>query len=529
MKRVFGYVLAPSPVNSIGNMLIKLLAIVYLIAIVPLWWQVVPLIGENGLLPAKDLLSNAWKTEGVWAIYRFPSLFWIYPANVTLKVLVIAGCGGALLMLTRWKFQGSFIAWICFLSLCTIAGDFLVIIIDLFLAETGFLVIWLAWFIQYKNYVPRVVHWAFLTLNFRLWFCMGVNKFLHPTPEWSEFTFFDYFFSNQPMPAPLAWYGAKLPHFLHVISIAGIAIAEIPLPFLIFGTKGMRWVAFFVLNALSVSIIIFGNYGYFNWLSIVISLFILRDTDIKYFRNKSMATVISFGIWPQLIAGLVSMLILLQIMYVGLSFDKEGRNRQYHFNYPFYYKSTESLHGVFSGLNTVLKITANARMVTPYGLFSSIPKKRIELRFLVSSDSVNWEPVRFKYVPSSNTQYMKWFAPYYPRLDHLMFYETVGAGNYLFNPVNIYYRAGNNWTCRFIQALKNKDQNILSLIEKTPVTTPIKYVKVEAWKLRFTTEDERNKRGDIWVGEYCKTVYNGYINDPLPCRPLLTAEDVSKF
>jgi hypothetical protein len=243
-----------SEARIVFNLFHRALGLVYLVAFIPLFWEIEPLIGQNGLQPAADLLYKTYSSQGYFAsILQFPSLFHLYPNNNTLYILITAGCIASICMVINFHvFISASIAWICFLSITSIGGDFFIIIIDLFLAEVGFLSIFSSYSIQYKNYIPNIIWWVFKMLNFKLWFSMGVIKFYHPAVTWTSLTFFDTFFQAQPMPTPLAKIFHQSPQLLKTIAIVFIFIGELLVPFFVFGKRLLRWfsVLTFLLSAL---------------------------------------------------------------------------------------------------------------------------------------------------------------------------------------------------------------------------------------------------------------------------------------
>ena len=101
---------------------------------------------------------------------------------------------------------------------------------------------------------------------------------------------------------------------------------------------------------------------------------------------------------------------------------------------------------------------------------------------------------QFKYLPSGYTDYLGFYAPYYPRLDHLFFYETIAAQNYKWNPLNKFYTDKNPWIATFINKLlaNDKTQNQLLKLnpfENKPAPT---YIKAELFQLSFSKNSERH-------------------------------------
>ena len=132
-------------------------------------------------------------------------------------------------------------------------------------------------------------------------------------------------------------------------------------------------------------------------------------------------------------------------------------------------------------------------MCNPYGVFRGIPYYHSEIRLSGSEDSIHWQTYEFKYVPSGKTDYLGFYAPYYPRLDHLFFYLIIAAPNYKWNPLNRYYNENNNWVCRFINKLLDNDPKTTQLMKHNPFEEKQapNYIKAEVFRLSFTKDDNR--------------------------------------
>lgn len=485
------------------------MGLVYFVAIFPVIFQYEALIGENGLSPASELIKLGYEQEGIFALLRFPSLYWIYPSDTTIFIILILGCiSSTLLIVRKYIVVASITAFISFTSLCTIGGDFFVIIIDLFLSECGFLLMLVAYsYFKHDKIQKHIILLGHLIL-FKLWLGMGGVKFGGLDSSWSNFTFFDHFYGNQPMPTPLAWYMDKSPSFFGYVGIVFTWIVEMILPFFIF-FKRLRKIAFFGFLVMSIGILILGNYGYFNWLSIVLSFVLLipesQIKDSNYLKSPRVA------IWFLPLA-------FLNIYYTATSFSPWKENPQHQFNFINYHTDKYTL-------TKPLGIISYFRICNPYGVFKDIPQKRIELVFSGSNDGINWKQYEFNYFPSSKTQNLRFFAPYYPRLDHLLYYETLNAGSYNFNILNPHYTKENPWVCRFVSSIFSNNKTVLNQLKMDPFEgrSP-KYLKVEANFLEFTTTEEHSKTGKVWKSVKRVELFTQTAGDEVRCQPLISNE-----
>lgn len=111
-----------------------------------------------------------------------------------------------------------------------------------------------------------------------------------------------------------------------------------------------------------------------------------------------------------------------------------------------------------------------------------------------SNDSLNWQAYTFRYLPSGTTDYLGFYAPYYPRLDHLFFYENVAAPNYKWNPLNQYNNQGNPWIERFIQKLLTNDRDISNLLLSNPFSgkEAPRFIRARVYRLEFDGSGKHN-------------------------------------
>jgi hypothetical protein len=193
---------------------------------------------------------------------------------------------------------------------------------------------------------------------------------------------------------------------------------------------------------------------------------------------------------PRIIRLILAVQITIQSVYCITIFNPNPYSHQNHFNVLFNSKGQES-NGV-SKLKEPLRWLGYWRVCSPYGVFKGIPNYHGEIRFSGSKDGVLWKDYQFKFLPSGKTDQISFFAPYYPRLDHLMFYETLSESNHKHNPLNQYYSYQNEWTCKFIRSLLTNNEDVLKLIGKNPFPDePPTFIKTTVFRLSF--DETKNK------------------------------------
>ena len=184
---------------------------------------------------------------------------------------------------------------------------------DLLLLESGFLAIFLTG-------GTRIVVWLYRLLLFRFLFLAGVVKLVSADPTWRSLTALDYHFWTQPLPTPLAWYAAQLPHWLLSAITGATLTVELAVVFLIFLPRRPRAVAGVLALAFQLGILLTGNYNFFNLLTMLLCLFLFDDRQVRWlFPAKLAAWIKAHSPQPRRAAAAFATLIALIAVPLGLS------------------------------------------------------------------------------------------------------------------------------------------------------------------------------------------------------------------
>ena len=322
------------------------LAVVYAVAIGSYAGQIVALAGSRGISPITAVHARLIRDVGAMRGFcSAPSLLWCagtsdgslrwLPRLGALAAVLLALCGGLfvsiggdstcdarvggesacdaagapLFAVTLSSRALLAMCWATLLSLTHAARDFSGFPWDCLLLEAGFLALFLptvaapavlrvaragsaldfsAQLAASGGLAPLaadvhpVVGWAFRWLLFRMMFGFGKKKF--GSADWMEH--WDYiraFFISQPMPSPLALIAFRYaPRAIYAPSLVFMFIAEIVVPFLYFATGYLRVGAALATAALMIGIQCTGNFGYFNILTVVLTIPLL-DADASVF------------------------------------------------------------------------------------------------------------------------------------------------------------------------------------------------------------------------------------------------------
>ena len=198
-RLAWGRHLDPPTHNLVRWVFLRSLGVIYLIAFVSLWVQIIGLVGRNGILPADSAMAAMRRAAdaqhlGLDRYHLVPTLCWFNATDGFLKFQCAAGTTLAVLLIVGIAPAPClFLLWLIYLSLSTVCRDFLGFQWDILLLETGFLAIFLAplqlWPRLSRAAPPsRLVLWLLRWLLFKLMFQSGCVKLLSGDPAWRNLT-----------------------------------------------------------------------------------------------------------------------------------------------------------------------------------------------------------------------------------------------------------------------------------------------------------------------------------------------------
>ncbi len=263
---------------------LRLLALVYLVAflIIALQWDA--LLGSHGLLPAEQFLANVHDNLGAKAYWRVPTLFWLGSSDGVMRALGWLGVvlsAAALLGVTNALVQVAL--WALYLSFVHVGQIFYGYGWEIQLLETGLLAVFLCPVRSVRplprTRVPVITMWLLRWLVFRIMLGAALIK-LRGDSCWRDLTCLDFHFETQPNPNPLSPWLHHAPHSVHAGGVLFNYLAEGVAPFFAFGFRRWRHVAGLVMVIFQVTLIASGNLSFLNWLTIVPALACFDDTRV---------------------------------------------------------------------------------------------------------------------------------------------------------------------------------------------------------------------------------------------------------
>ncbi|XP_077566646.1 lipase maturation factor 2a [Stigmatopora nigra] len=281
------------------RMFLWCMAVIYLNAFVSLYVQLPGLYGNEGLLPARQMMRYSGKPLGE-QLLSSPTLLWLGPhlgldTHTAMEFLCLLGAAlslGAVLVGALRDSVVFFCLWFLYLSMYQVGQVFLYFQWDNLLLETGFLCILVAPMTLTRGSRgvrehDRITFWLVRWLLFRLMFASGIVKLTSRCPTWWGLTAMTYHYETQCIPTPLAWFSHQLPVWWQKLSVVGAFAIEIAVPLLFFSPlRRLRLFAFYSQVLLQLLIILSGNYNFFNLLTMTLCLSLLDDRHVRFWLRS---------------------------------------------------------------------------------------------------------------------------------------------------------------------------------------------------------------------------------------------------
>ncbi|HEY1166772.1 MAG TPA: lipase maturation factor family protein [Chitinophaga sp.] len=459
-------------------MILRLLGAIYAIAFLVAIQQVVPLIGEHGLLPVDLFLQRVVEHFGSSGagFRRLPSLFWFIHGDGAL--LTVAWIGFLLSCVVLAGFANAIILallWLLYMSLVHVGQEWYGYGWEIQLLETGFLAIFLCPLLDMRPFPkrppPLAIILLFRWLAFRIMLGAGLIK-IRGDEVWRNGTALYYHFETQPIPGPLS----RLFHFMPpAVLKAGVwfnHLAELAAPWFLFWPRIGRYIAGVVVILFQVVLILSGNLSFLNWLTILPVLACFDDAcwskllperlvrmAVKASEHAEPSPVMQVTAWSVTV---IIALLSIQPVYNMLS-------------------PQQQMNASFDPLD----------LVNTYGAFGSVGTERYNVVFEGTmdehpDDSAHWKAYPYKGLPVALDKRPPQIAPYQPRLDWQMWFASMSTPNEY------------PWTLHLTWKLLHNDPAILKLFAGNPFPgKPPRYIRAILYRYRFAKPG--NPEGLWWT------------------------------
>lgn len=453
---------------------LRVLAVVYAIALVSFAVQWSGLIGPNGLLPAGEFLSAVAQQQGHPAWLDLPTLCWWVGADRAIPVLCGIGLILAALLFAGLAPAPSLVGlWVIYLSLCGVGQVFYGYQWDALLLEATLMSVWLApWSLRpgWRAFEPpRLGRWLILWLLCRLMLMSGAVKLLSGDATWRDGTALLFHYETQPLPTPLAWYAHQLPAWFHRVSCLVMFVVELVGPLALLGPRAIRHSTALAMIVLMGVIALTGNYTYFNLLTAALCLLALDDAWWQRVLRRAPAepedAIRAAPVWP-----LRAFAVTAVILTVLGSLPRLGVPPP---PWPFARRVQEAAYPF--------------RSFNGYGLFAVMTHPRPELLIEGSDDGRDWKAYELPAKPGTLTRPPPWVAPYQPRLDWQLWFAALESPDQ------------NIWVLHLCVHLLRGTPEVLGLFAHNPFPgRPPRFVRVVRQDYHFTDADLKDRTGAWW-------------------------------
>ena len=448
---------------------LRIIALMYMAAFASLAVQITGLVGADGILPVQQYLNEVEKGLGHGGLWEIPTIFWFNSSDIALQSVCFAGIAASLAVLfDRFTRIGLLVCYILYLSLVQVGQEFTSYQWDMLLLESGFLSLFLT------GGSPIVI-FLYRFLLFRFMLMGGVVKLASGDPTWSNLSALYYHFETQPLPSPLAWHAHHIPHSILLLGTAAVFFIELVVPFCVFMSRPFRLFAAANFIVLQCTIVLTGNYNFFNLLTIALCVFLFQDSDIRPLLGTRLSVrILDKASVPSSITHLsAGTMALFSLAVCGaLLWMTNTHQRPVQ---PFY---------------GMAKIASTFSLVNGYGPFAVMTIERREIIVEGSNDGQNWLAYEFKFKPGELHKPLSWNIPHQPRLDWQMWFAALGDWH------------SNPWFLRFIRKLGEGSGPVLALLQHNPFPShPPKYLRATFYRYRFSTWEEKATNGEVWQRE----------------------------
>jgi hypothetical protein len=307
-------------------------------------------------------------------------------------------------------------------------------------------------------------------------------KLIHDDPNlptWHDLTALTYHFETQCLPPWTAWYAHHLPLWWHRLSCALMFVIELAVPFLIFGPRRARLVAAVVLTGFQLLIIVTGNYTFFNWLTITLTVMLCDDRALAAVLpdrlTRAAAVTTSRPRASRFRTAVTVPVMLVLLLASTLTFARQMTRREVA---PLF-------------VQPLLNRLEPFRSVNGYGLFARMTTVRNEIVIEGSDDGTTWVPYEFPWKPGDVMRRPTFVAPHQPRLDWQMWFAALTPARAI----------PEQWFTRLLRRLLEGEPTVLALFASNPFpNAPPQLVRAVMWEYHFT--DPGDPSGAWWRREW---------------------------
>ncbi|HET8946148.1 MAG TPA: lipase maturation factor family protein [Candidatus Polarisedimenticolia bacterium] len=486
---------------------LRLLGFVYFFAFLSAALQIVPLVGADGLLPARAYLDRVAQALGspVAGFLRLPSLFWMNVSDgallaaawigVALSLLVLLGYANAILMAVLWALYFSFVS---------IGQDWYGYGWEIQLLETGAIAVFLCPLVDGRPFPrtppPRAAILLLRWLAFRIYLGAGLIK-MRGDACWRDLTCLVHHYETQPIPNPLSRFYHFRPLWFHKAGALYNHLAELVCPWLIWAPRIARLAAGCLMVVFQGILISSGNLSFLNYLTIVPCLAAFDDAFLRRLlpralvrRAEAAAAAAEAADVVEPAAGPAEVVTTAEPARGSWWPRRAGERVAWGYALVVGALSVPTVLNLVSSTQIMNTSFDRLHLVNTYGAFGSVGAVRREIVFEGTDDAAvtaatTWKEYDFWCKPGTPSRRPCVIAPFQPRLDWQIWFAAMSRPERY------------PWTLHLVAKLLKNDPGALSLLSTNPFPDrPPRFVRAAYYRYEFAPPG--NTDGLWWSRQY---------------------------
>ena len=429
----------------------RVLGIITLIAFLSYWYQADALIGEQGLSPWTNDLANIeqWCTQNPdlnkWTIR--PTLLWLEPLANHHLLFAVGTISALLLAIGIYPTISALVSYLCYLSLMVVGEPFLSFQWDALLCETLLLSLPFLPLTKFHKIgdsykVCWIARYLIIALLAKLMLESGIVKFTsfgaNGENTWRDLTALDYHYWTQPLPHGLSTWIHSLPQWFDQISLYLMYGIELILPFFFFLPGIFRRIGVIGQILLQIAILLSGNYGFFNLLTLCLCIPLIDDRMLPNFLTKHWSTDTKIDKTQVFESDFKPIFGSIRLSYLTIAWFFFGVTAYGHFARDLKGNQPDPIINLdASWTKSYTEMVRPTRAFNSYGLFRVMTTTRPEIIIEGSLDGKNWRPYQFKWKPTDPTQSPRFAGPHMPRIDWQMWFEGLNYERFANHPFSL--------------------------------------------------------------------------------------------
>ncbi len=452
--------------------------------------QIRGLIGDDGILPVRELFAFVRERDGLARFWTLPSLLWIAPDDRGLVALVLIGLAASVLVVGNVAPRASLaVCGVMFLSFVVAAQDF-----SSYQSEGMLLEATAAGFVLAPRgarpglgaaHPPsRAARWLVLWECFRIYFESGIAKLASGDPSWRNMTAMDHYYENGPLPTWIGWWAQQLPHGFHAFTAILTLVVELVIVFGMFGPRRVRLATFANLTTLQIGIIATANYCFLNHLVLALGLLLVDDELLERLHPK-LALPLPLATAPSRLRLRASAAFIGFLFYASIAvFAFAGAPE------PISYLAAPA------------ELFAHLRLANRYGLFARMTNVRYEIEFEGSRDGIAYATYPFKYKPQALDEAPGIYAPYQPRFEWNLWFCAIDEEGVPRGRIIHVARQTCPWVLTLEARLLARSPFVLALFREDPLHgEPPRFVRATLFRYWMTDPKTLRETHRYWRRE----------------------------